>query len=182
MVLLSIPFNKVPWLYAHNLNWLVEGIWVEYFPHTDHKSTGLYYLKLCHRGLPNIVLLQFEADSSWFFPLQLILEWFLSDIKQKYWNTYLCLVHLQVPKCFGLVQIFCASPNIYLHIVAVTNILCQTKRWFAFRKIGFCAGTKVFEEALNAVKFLGWLKKFGPAQNILAPVKGQGIRKKTKMF
>ena len=39
----------------------------------------------------------------------------------------------------------------------------------------FCAGTKVFEEALNAVKFLGWLKKFGPAQNILGPVKGQGI-------
>ena len=55
----------------------------------------------------------------------------------------------------------------YLHIVAVTNILCQTKRWFAFSKIGFCAGTKVFEEALNAVNFLGWLKKFGPALNIL---------------
>ena len=33
---------------------------------------------------------------------------------------------------------------------------------------------KVFEEALNAVKFLGWLKKFGPAQNIFRPVKGQG--------
>ena len=63
----------------------------------------------------------------------------------------------------------------YLHIVAVTNILWQTKRWFAFSKIGFCAGTKGFEEALNAVKFLGWLKKFGPAQNVLGPVKGQGI-------
>ena len=25
----------------------------------------------------------------------------------------------------------------------------------------------------NAVKFLGWHKKFGPAQNILGPVKGQ---------
>ena len=76
------------------------------------------------------------------------------------------------PYYFGLVQVFCARPKIYLHIVAVTNILCQTKRWFAFSKIGFCAGTKVFEEALNAVKFLGWLKKFGPAQNILGPVKG----------
>jgi hypothetical protein len=63
--------------------------------------------------------------------------------------------------------------------VAVTNILCQTKRWFAFGKIGFCAGTKVFEEALNAVKILGWLKKFGPAQNILGPVKGQGISMKS---
>ena len=59
--------------------------------------------------------------------------------------------------------------------MAVTNILCQIKRRFAFSKIGFCAGTKVFEEALNAVKFLGWLKKFGQAQNILGPVKGKGI-------
>ena len=60
--------------------------------------------------------------------------------------------------------------------MAVTNILCQTKRWFAFSKIGFCAGTKVFEEALNEVKFLDWLKTFGPAQNISGPVKGQGIK------
>ena len=88
--------------------------------------------------------------------------------------AYLCLVLLQVPKCFELVQIFCARPKMYLHIVVVTNILCQTKRWFAFSKIGFCAGTQVFEEALNAVKFLGWLKKFGLPQNILGPVKGQG--------
>ena len=88
---------------------------------------------------------------------------------------FLCLVLLQVEKCFVLVQIFCVGPNIYLHIVPVTNILCQTKRWFAFSKIGFCAGTKVFEEALNAVKCLGWLEKFGLAQNILGPVKGQGI-------
>ena len=86
-----------------------------------------------------------------------------------------CLLLLQVPKCFGLVQIFCARPKIYLHIVAVTNIFGQTKRWFAFSNIGFCAGTKVFEEALNAVKFLDWLKKFGPAQKILGPVKEQGI-------
>ena len=44
-----------------------------------------------------------------------------------------------------------------------------------YEDIGFCAGTKDFEEALNAVKYLGWFKKFGPAQNILGPVKGQGI-------
>ena len=88
--------------------------------------------------------------------------------------SIICLVFLQVLKCFGPVQFFCARPKIYLHIVAVTNISCQTKRWFAFSKIGFCAGTKGFEKALNAVKFLGWLQKFGPAQNILGPVKGQG--------
>ena len=34
--------------------------------------------------------------------------------------------------------------------------------------------TKVIEEALNAVKFYGWLKKFEPAQDILGLVKGQG--------
>ena len=39
----------------------------------------------------------------------------------------------------------------------------------------FCASTN-FLEALNAVKFLGWHKIFGPALNILGPVKGQGIR------
>ena len=42
-------------------------------------------------------------------------------------------------------------------------------------KLVFGTGTNVFEEALNAVEFLGWLKKFGQAQNILRPVKGQGI-------
>ena len=72
-------------------------------------------------------------------------------------------------------KVFCARPKFYLHIVAVTNILCQTKRWFAFSKIGLCASTKVFEEALNAVKFLDWQKIFGAAQNFLGPVKGQGI-------
>jgi hypothetical protein len=72
------------------------------------------------------------------------------------------------------------------------NFLCQTKNLFTYcgrhkhfvpdkkmiciHKNWFCAGTKVFEEALNAVKFLGWLKKFGLAQNILGLVKGQGIR------
>ena len=88
----------------------------------------------------------------------------------------ICLVLLQVPKYFGLLQIFCAILKNYLHILTVTNILLQTKRWFAFSKIGFCAGTKVVEEALDAFKFLGWLKNFGPAQNILGPIKWQGIK------
>ena len=35
---------------------------------------------------------------------------------------------------------------------------------------------------LNTVKFLDWLKKFGPAQNILQPVKGQGISASSKTF
>ena len=44
--------------------------------------------------------------------------------------------------------------------MAVTNILWQTKSWFAFSKNSFCAGTKYFEEALNAVKFLDRHKTF----------------------
>ena len=70
--------------------------------------------------------------------------------------------------------------------MSLQNVLCWSKFiyllwqsetfWFAFSKIGFCAGIKGFEEALNTVKFLGWLKKFRPAQNILWTVKGQGIR------
>ena len=66
------------------------------------------------------------------------------------------------------------------NVLGWSNFLCQTnarqKKWFAFSKIGFCAITKVFEEAINAVKFLGWHKIFRPAQNILWPVKGQGRR------
>ena len=52
-------------------------------------------------------------------------------------------------------QTFCARQKDDLHSV----------------KLVFVPGTKGFEEALNAVKFLGWLKKFGPAQNILGPIK-----------
>ena len=84
------------------------------------------------------------------------------------------LVLLQIPKCFVPVQIFWARPKIYLHIVAVKIFFCQTKRWFAFSKMGFCAGTKSFEEALNAIKLLVLLKKVGLSQKFLGPVKGQG--------
>ena len=34
----------------------------------------------------------------------------------------------------------------------------------------------IFLSGTNVNKFLGRLKKFGPAQNILGPVKGQGIK------
>ena len=75
------------------------------------------------------------------------------------------------PKMFWAGPSFYGLDQKFIHIFWQS----QTKRWFAFSKICFCADTKVFEEALNAVKFLGWLEKFGKAQNILEPVKGQGI-------
>ena len=49
------------------------------------------------------------------------------------------------------------------------NFLCQTKNLFTYS-----GSHKHIEEALNAVKFLGWHKIFGPPQNTLGPVKGQG--------
>ena len=67
-------------------------------------------------------------------------------------------------------KMFCAGPN----FLSQPKYLFQSQT-FAFIEIGFSAGTKVFEEPQNAVKVLGWLKKFGPAQNILGPVKEQGI-------
>ena len=45
-------------------------------------------------------------------------------------------------------------------------------------KLVFVLAQKVLKRHKNAVKFLDWLKKFGPAQNILGPVKGQGINVK----
>ena len=56
--------------------------------------------------------------------------------------------------------------------MAVTNILCQTKRYFAFSKIGFCAGTKGSEEALNTFKFSGLAERMPQAErNILIEIK-----------
>ena len=77
-----------------------------------------------------------------------------------------CPFTLQVPKCFVWSKFFePAQKFIY--------ILCQTKRCLHSVKLVLVPAQKFLEEALNAVKFLGWLKKFGPA--ILGPVKGQGI-------
>ena len=42
-------------------------------------------------------------------------------------------------------------------------------------QIIFWSGTKSFELAQYVNQFLVWNKKFGPAQNVLGPVKGQGI-------
>ena len=48
-------------------------------------------------------------------------------------------------------------------------------------QIIFWSGTESLGLAQNMNKFLVWHKKFEPAQNILGPVKGQGIRKTHKM-
>ena len=43
-------------------------------------------------------------------------------------------------------------------------------------QIIFLSGTKFLRLPKYVNKFLVWHKKFGPAQNILGPVEGQGIK------
>ena len=59
------------------------------------------------------------------------------------------------------------------------NFLCQTKNLFTCCarqkddlhpvKLVFVPVQKFVKRPLNAIKFLGWLKKFGLAQNIVQP-------------
>ena len=63
------------------------------------------------------------------------------------------------PKMFYAGPNFLSQPkNLFKYCASHKNFVLDTKLF---------AVTNVFEEALNAVNFLGWLKKFGPAQNIL---------------
>ena len=86
-----------------------------------------------------------------------------------------CFVLSQVPKCFVPVQIFWACPKIWLHLVPLQKLLCRHKKQFYWMQIIFLSGTKCLWLAQYVNEFLVRHKKFGPAQNILWPVKGQGI-------
>ena len=88
---------------------------------------------------------------------------------------YEWLVLLQVPKYFGLVQMFWARPKIYMHVVPVPKNFCHTKRWLPFSKLVIVPAQK-FWRSIYAIKFLDWFKKFGLSQKILGPEDEQGIR------
>ena len=96
-----------------------------------------------------------------------------------FWNPSIreegCLVLLQVSKCFVSIQIFWASPNFWLHLVPLQKLLCRHKNKFYWMQIIFLSGTKCLWLPQYVNKFLVGYKKFRPAQNILGPVKGQGI-------
>ena len=92
-------------------------------------------------------------------------------------NHLLCLVLLQVTKCFLPVQIVCVGPKIYLYnapVTNITNILYQTKRWFAFSKIGFWCRHKSFWRGTKCSQI------FGLAQKICTGTKHFGTCKRTR--
>ena len=72
---------------------------------------------------------------------------------------------------------FCARPKIELHLVPLQNSLCWHKKWIYYMKIIFWSGTKSLGPAQYVNKCLVRQKKFGPAQNNLGPVEGQGNSK-----
>ena len=122
-----------------------------------------------------------KKDSPWFWRY-----WVISKPRRRVSNlwpshniltlpTYLCLVLLQVSKSFVLVQIFWASPKLWLHLVPLQNLLCWHKNQFYWMKIIFLSATKYLWLPQYVNKFLVWHKKFGPAQNNLGHIKEQGI-------
>ena len=55
------------------------------------------------------------------------------------------------------------------------KLLCQHKNQFYWLQIIFLSGTKCLWLTQYVNEYLVWHKKFGPAQNIFGPVKGQDI-------
>ena len=54
----------------------------------------------------------------------------------------LCLILLQVPKCFVPVQIFWAIPKIWLYLVPLQKLLCRHKNQFYWIQTIYLSGTK----------------------------------------
>ena len=71
----------------------------------------------------------------------------------------LCLVLLQVPKCFVPVQIFWASPKIWLHLEPLQKLFCRHKNQFYWMHIIFLSATKCLWLPQYVNKFLVWHKK-----------------------
>ena len=68
-----------------------------------------------------------QADSRCFYSR---MSWILMERHWFYFfcSLHLCLVLLQVPKCFVLVQIFWANAKIWLHLVPLQKLLCWHKK------------------------------------------------------
>ena len=92
---------------------------------------------------------------------------------------------LLMPCPFAGPKMFCAGPNILCQSKNLTAFSASSKTFvlaqqFYWMQIIFLSGTKCLWLPQYINKFLVWHKKFGPAQNILGPVKGQGISASSK--
>ena len=73
------------------------------------------------------------------------------------------------------VQTFWARPEIKLHLVPVQTIFVLSQKLKKMEKM-FWSITKSLGLAQYVNRILVLHKKLGPAQNIVGPIKGQGIR------
>ena len=71
-------------------------------------------------------------------------------------------------------KMFCAGPNFLIQPKNLTAFSASSKPFVPAQKPTECKLSFCLAQYVN--KVLVWHKKFGPAQNILGPVKGQGIK------
>ena len=101
------------------------------------------------------------------------LEWFITKCFLNEWKLMPC--PFTGPKTFFARPNFLCQPKNLTACSASTTLLCQHKKQSYWMQIIFLSGTKFLWLPQNVNKSLIWHKKFGTAQNILWPVKGQGI-------
>ena len=81
-------------------------------------------------------------------------------------GSVLCLVLLQVPKCFVAVQIFWASPKIWLHLVPLQKLLCWHKNQLYWMQIIFLSCGKCLWLPQHVNKILVWHKNLDQLKTI----------------
>ena len=82
---------------------------------------------------------------------------------------------LSAAKFLGWLKFFVLDQT-FIYVFWQSQIFCDRQKDDLHSvKLVFVPAQKFSKRILNAVKFFGWLKVFGQAQNILVPVKGQGI-------
>ena len=78
-------------------------------------------------------------------------------------------VILQVAKCYVPIQIFLSQPKNLTAFSASSKTFVLAQKQILLNANHLFVWHKIFVN-----RFLGWIKKFGPAQNVLGPVKRQG--------
>ena len=72
-------------------------------------------------------------------------------------------------------KMFCASPNFLIQPKNLTAFSASSETFVPAQKPILLNANHLFVwHKIFVNKFLGWIKKFGPAQKVLGPVKRQG--------